>query len=45
MRSQADLVVLVDGVLNGVVDALTGCGEYADWSVCLSEFIRVDGFV
>ena len=33
MRSQADLVVLVDSVLNGVVYALTGCGDYADRSV------------
>ena len=36
MSSQADLVSLVDGVLNGVVYALTGCGEYADWSVASS---------
>ena len=26
LRTQADLVVLVDGLLNGVVCALTGCG-------------------
>ena len=27
MKSQTDLVVLVDGVLNSVMYALTGCGE------------------
>ncbi len=32
-RSQADPVVLVDSVLNGVVYALTGCGDNADRSV------------
>ena len=32
MRSQSDLVILIDGVLNGIVDALTGCGEYGDRS-------------
>ena len=36
ISSQADLVSLVDGVLNGVVYALTGCGEYADRSVASS---------
>ena len=30
LQTQADLVVLVDSLLNGVVCALTGCGEYAD---------------
>ncbi len=41
LQTQADLVVLVDGLLNGVVCALTGCGEYADrvgssgtWLMC-----------
>ena len=33
LRSQAGLVVLVDNVLNGIVFALTGCGEYGDRSV------------
>lgn len=36
MHSQANLVVLVDDLLNGVVYALTGYGEYADWSGTLS---------
>ena len=30
LQTQADLVVLVDSLLNGVVCALTGCGGYAD---------------
>ena len=33
LHSQAGLVVLVDDVLNGIVFALTGCGEYGDRSV------------
>ena len=36
VHSQANLVVLVDDLLNGVVYALTGYGEYADWSGTLS---------
>ncbi len=35
LRAQADLVVLVDGLVNGVVCALTGCGQYADRAALL----------
>ena len=43
LRSQSGLVEIIDGVLNGVVFALTGCGEYgdrsADSSDCLMRFV------
>ena len=30
LHSQSGLVEIINGVLNGVVFALTGCGEYGD---------------
>ena len=43
LRSQSGLVEIIDGLLNGVVFALTGCGEYGDRSAgssaCLMRFV------